>query len=120
MKILLVEDDKKLTKAIGIRLAANRHTFASSATVDSAVTDAINFQPDLTIIDINLPGGDGFVVAERLKSIKGMAVTPFIFITASKKSGLRETATDLGAIGFLDKPFAASELMELIKDCAAA
>lgn len=115
MKILLVEDNEKLSMAVGIRLKANGFTFATCSDAISAVSKAVSFEPDLTMLDINLPGGDGFLVAERLLQIDTMVNTPFIFITASKKAGLREKAMGLGAIGFLEKPFDSAQLMEMIE-----
>ena len=115
MKILLVEDNKKLSMAVGIRLKANGFTFATCTDAISAVSKAVSFEPDLVMLDINLPGGDGFLVAERLMQLDVTSNTPFIFITASKKSGLREKAMGMGAVGFLEKPFDSNQLMELIE-----
>ncbi len=114
MKILLVEDDKKLTMAIGIRLKASGFETTTSTDAISAVSSAVAQKPDLIIIDVNLPGGDGFLVAERLMGLGTTASIPFIFMTASKKSGLREKAMQLGAKGFLEKPFHSTQLFDLI------
>lgn len=114
MNILLVEDDKTLAKAMGIRLKANGHYCAGASDAISAVTEARKASPDLVIVDVNLPGGDGFLVIERLMSINGTADIPFIFITASKATGLRQKALKYGATGFLEKPFQSNELLQLI------
>lgn len=114
MDILLVEDDKKLSLALGMRLKAYGHKLTFSPDAVSAVSQAISAQPDLIIIDINLPGGDGFKVAERLKSNVETSSTPFVFITASRQQGLRDRAVQLGASGFLEKPFDSTQLLEVI------
>ena len=113
--VLLIEDDKKITLAIGIRLKAMGYDVASAADAVSAIAQARKSKPDVILLDINLPGGDGFLVAERLQSLLQTSATPIIFITASKQSGLKERATELGAVAFLEKPFDATELADAIE-----
>lgn len=113
--VLLIEDDQKITLAIGIRLKAMGYEVVSAADAVSAVAQARKSQPDVVLIDINIPGGDGFLVAERLQSLLQTSTTPIIFITASKQSGLRERAESLGAVAFLEKPFDATQLADAIE-----
>jgi len=115
VKILLVEDDKKISLALGIRLKSYGYSVSASPDAISAVTQALKYQPDVVIIDINLPGGDGFIVAERLLASADLPSIPLIFITASKKNGLRDRAVSLGAAGFLEKPFDSTQLLETIE-----
>ena len=61
-----------------------------------------------------MPVGMGFSVAERLKDL-GLGDIPIIFITASKRSGLRKTAQELGAAGFFEKPYDADQLLAAIQ-----
>ena len=114
MKILLVEDDKKLALAMGIRLKSNGYLVKAAPDAISAMSSAVSFEPDIVVIDINLPGGDGFMVAERLLASQETNAVPFIFMTASKKEGLKQKAMSCGAIGFLEKPFYASQLTDLL------
>jgi CheY-like chemotaxis protein len=113
--ILIVEDDKNIALALGIRLKAMGYTVASAGDAVTAVMQARKAEPDVVLLDIGLPGGDGFVVAERLKQLSQTAATPVIFITASKQAGLRERAKQLGAVRFLEKPFKATEIADAIE-----
>ncbi len=113
--VLLVEDDKKLTLAMGMRLKSMGYTVATAADAICAVAEARKSNPDVILIDINLPGGDGFVVAGRLQSLIQTAATPIIFITASKQPGLKERAKEFGAAAFLEKPFDATQLADAIE-----
>lgn len=113
--VLLVEDDKKITLALGMRLKAMGYEVISAADAVSAVAQARKCEPDVVLLDINLPGGDGFVVAERLQSLLQTSATPLVFITASKESGLKERALKLGAAAFLEKPFDATQLADAIE-----
>lgn len=114
MKVLLIEDDKKLAMAMGIRLKSTGYSVFSAPDAITAMSNAVSFKPDVVIIDINLPGGDGFMVAERLMNSPDTSTTPFIFMTASKKEGLKQKAMQCGALGFLEKPFYSSQLTDLL------
>lgn len=113
--VLLIEDDQKITLAMGVRLKAMGYEVATAADAVSAAAQARKCKPDVVIIDINLPGGDGFMVAQRLQALLQTAATPIIFITASKQPGLRERAEELGAVAFLEKPFDATQLADAIE-----
>lgn len=113
--ILLIEDDQKITLALGVRLKSMGYEVASAADAVTAVAQARKVKPDVILIDINLPGGDGFMVARRLQSLLQTSVTPLIFITASKQPGLREKAKEVGAVAFLEKPFDATQLADAIE-----
>lgn len=113
--VLIVEDDKQIALALGIRLTAMGYSIVSAGDAVMAVSQARKSEPDVILLDIGLPGGDGFVVAERLKQLAKTAVTPIIFITASKQAGLRERAAKLGAVRFLEKPFKATDIADAIE-----
>lgn len=113
--VLMIEDDAKVSLALGIRLKSMGYEVHTAADAVSAISQARKSQPDVILIDINLPGGDGFVVAQRLKTLVQTSATPIIFITASKKAGLKERAEELGAVAFLEKPFTATEMADAIE-----
>ena len=113
--VLLVEDDQKVAMALGIRLKSMGYNVSTARDAAMAIQAARKCQPDVVLLDINLPGGDGFLVAERLMNLVDTAVTPIIFITASKEAGLRERAMKLGAVRFLEKPFDATTLADAIE-----
>ena len=116
-KILLVEDDKKIGMALGLRLRSMGFDTAVARDAVCAMAEAIRISPDIVILDINLPGGDGFLVAERIRASKKIGSTPIVFITASKRQDHRVQARKYGASGFLEKPFCAAQLSEVIETC---
>ena len=75
---------------------------------------AVENLPDLVLLDIGLPGGDGFTVAEKIQSLVRTPI-PMIFITASKQPGFRQKANELGAAGYFEKPYEAEELLAAIQ-----
>ena len=113
--ILIVEDDEKLAKALALRMKAAG--FETSIANDglSGVRSAVNTKPDAIILDISLPVGDGFVVAERIQANIANPM-PIIFLTASKRADFRQRAQELGAVAFFEKPYDAEALLAAIRE----
>jgi DNA-binding response OmpR family regulator len=112
--ILLAEDDKKIALAMTARLRNSGFTVVTAHDAPSALMLARKHSPDLALVDIGLPGGSGFHIAECLRDRVCNYRVPVVFITASKKEGLREEAMKVGANALLEKPFKASELLATI------
>lgn len=115
--ILLVEDDKKISIALGCRLKSMGYNVQSAVDAIFAMNETVRCRPDAILLDINLPGGDGFIVAKRIRASLQVATTPIIFITASKNAEYRQRAMDFGAAGYLEKPFGVAELTAAIDNC---
>ena len=113
-RILIVEDDPRITAALKVRLTARGYEILTAGNGFEGLKLAMNSRPDLLLLDIMMPMGMGFSVAERLKAV-GLGHIPIIFITASKRTGLRRTAAKLGAAGFFEKPYDADELVSAIE-----
>lgn len=108
-----MEDDPKISAALSIRLAASGYDVRTVPNGFDGLKLALQFQPDLLLMDIWMPVGLGFSVAQRLQSL-GLGNIPIIFITASKLNGLRQTAEDLGAFAFFEKPYDSAQLLEAV------
>lgn len=119
-KILVIEDDRNIAKALNARLRALGYDVAFAYDAATAQSQVLSVKPDMVIIDINLPAGNGFQVAERIRQAPETEHIPFMFITASRQEGLRRKASKVGACGFLEKPFLASELVNNIESALAA
>ena len=115
-KILVVEDDKNIARALVIRLKAADFEVRTAFDGLSGVTTAVKEPPDLMVLDISMPAGDGFSVAERVQNLGATAGIPMIFMTASRTPGLREQAEELGAVAFFEKPFDCAELVNAIRE----
>jgi CheY-like chemotaxis protein len=113
--VLLVDDDAAILLGTGVRLKSMGYTVYTAKDAVSAVSAVRKNDPDVVVLDISLPAGDGFLVADRLQNLVGSAATPIIFITASDNPALRERAKKLGAVGFLKKPFDATSLADAIE-----
>ncbi len=113
--VLVVEDDPHISTALQIRL--KMHGFRVCQAFDAVLAMDVAKQnaPDVAILDISMPGGNGFDVARRLHADPLTAHVPFIFLTASLRPGLDEEAAKVGASAFLTKPFDSRELMDEIR-----
>jgi len=113
-KILVVEDDHNVALALAARLEAAGYEASIASDALTGVNCAIKLQPNLIILDITLPAGSGFDVAERVRSLVPRFV-PIIFLTASKEAGLRQQAIKLGAANFIEKPYNGDELLVAVR-----
>ena len=113
-KILLVDDDKKIAIALAARLRSKGFAISVAHDGMTAVALAVKEQPDVIVMDINLPGGSGLTAADRIQNLAKTAGIPVVFITASKRPELRTDAAEAGGVGFLEKPFDSEQLLEII------
>jgi DNA-binding response OmpR family regulator len=115
-KVLIVDDDTDVLKGLSIRLKANGYSPVFAADGIAAVSVARNEVPEVIILDIGLPGGDGFTVMERLGSILPISQVPIIILTARDVSGNEARARAAGAYAFLQKPVDNDVLLETIRE----
>lgn len=112
-KILIMEDDTKIAAALAIRLSAAGYEVLTAPDGLQGIQSVVKDRPDLLIMDIWMPIGLGFSVAQRLKTV-GLGDIPMIFITASKLKGLREAAHKSGAVAFFEKPYDPEKLLAAV------
>jgi chemosensory pili system protein ChpA (sensor histidine kinase/response regulator) len=113
--LLMVEDDPLIRRAFVIRLESMGYQVHSAGNGAGALERIHERTPDLVLLDVSLPGDDGFVVARRIRELAVTANVPIIFVTASLRPDLRQRALGLGAVGFLQKPFHAADLDQAIQ-----
>lgn len=114
-KILIVDDDPDLRRGLNLRLRANQYETAYAGDGFSAIAMAQKERPDLIILDIGLPAGDGFVVLDRLQQSATLSVIPVIVLTARDPQANRDRTLKAGAIAFLQKPADNAELLGVIR-----
>jgi len=114
-KILIVDDNADIRLGMHLRLKANQYETFFAADAFSGVAEARKHRPDLIILDLGLPAGDGFTVMERLKQIPFLAVIPVIVVSARDGLGNQKRAYEAGAKAFLQKPVNDAELLAVIR-----
>ena len=113
-RILVIEDDADVR--LGYHVLLKAHHYDTFFAVDSlsAVSEARKKQPDLIILDLGLPAGDGFVVLERLRANANLAMVPVIVVSARDVAANKNRSLKAGAKAFLQKPWNDTELLGII------
>ncbi len=111
--ILLVEDDPRISSALAIRLRQAGYEVKIAPDPKCGVSLAVEQPPDLIITDLYLPQMNGFNFVNQLKTM-GLNEVPFMVITASQRDGLWESARELGAAGYFEKPYDPARLMATV------
>jgi CheY-like chemotaxis protein len=112
-QILILEDDARIATALSVRLRAAGYDVLTAADGVRGLQLALEHRPDLIVMDIWMPVGLGFSVAQRLQSL-GLGRIPIIVMTASKLEGLRAGAEAVGAVAFFEKPYDSEKLLKTI------
>jgi DNA-binding response OmpR family regulator len=114
-KILIIEDDPDVRLGYHVRFKANHYDTFFAADAIAGLMEARKEKPDLIILDLGLPGGDGFVVMDRLKINPQLAVIPIIVVSARAGTANQERALKAGVNAFLQKPVDNNELLAVIR-----
>ncbi len=112
-KVLVVDDEEDFAKALKIRLKANGYEVVLAHDSIQAIMMANQEKPDLIILDILIPGEDGFSVSEQLKQGEETRPIPILFLTGVP--GGERRAYQSGASGYIMKPYQPEVLLETIR-----
>jgi two-component system phosphate regulon response regulator PhoB len=110
-KILIVEDERDIADLIGFNLQRNGYEVLKAHDGISGTEVALRERPSLIILDIMLPGRDGYAVFRELRRDSRTANTPVIMLTARAQTEDRIQGLEVGADDYLTKPFSPKELM---------
>ncbi len=113
--ILIVEDDKDIVEMIGYNLEKEGYVTVAVACGEDAFSAAKKRAPDLILLDLMLPGMDGFETCRELKGNELTAKIPIIMLTAKSREADKVAGLELGADDYMTKPFSPRELMARIK-----
>jgi DNA-binding response OmpR family regulator len=109
-KVLLVDDERALLRVLNIKLKVAGYDVVTTPNGEEAL-DLINSMcPDIMLLDVIMPGMDGFEVLQKLRAVSEMPVIVF-----SAKPENAQKALSLGASDFLSKPFDVGEMVEKIE-----
>jgi len=115
-KILIVDDDPDLRLGLHVWLKAQGYDTFFAADGMAAMSSARKEQPDLIILDLGLPAGDGFTVLNRLHSSTYLAVVPVIVLSARDAARNKPLALKAGASAYFQKPPDQAALLVTIRD----
>ena len=114
-KILVIEDDPVARADLQARLEANGYVVARAADAASALTVVNREHPDLILLDLGLPAGDGYLVLERLRKIEALATIPVPIVTGRSDADTRKRVEAMGVAPVLTKPVDTEVLLAAVR-----
>lgn len=111
-RVLVVDDEPPIRHAVRRALQARGYEVTLAADGGQALAEAEDATPDLVVLDLNMPGMDGFEVCRRLRE---WTVVPILVLSVREDESDKVTALDLGADDYLTKPFGTDELLARVR-----
>jgi two-component system phosphate regulon response regulator PhoB len=111
--ILVIDDDHSVRGLLN-EILEDQYSVYEAENGEKGIEKVKSHQPDLVLLDVKMPGKDGFQVCRELKENSATANTPIIFLTASSETQNLVRAFHLGADDFIEKPFQILELTSRI------
>lgn len=114
-KILLIEDERDLMWLYAKRLKKSGYEVLTYPKGESAIHTIKEYRPDLIVMDIKLPGLSGIEICKNMRSLPEISLTPVIFLSAMHQEE-EFCINTLKAVGFIKKPCAAVEVVNMINE----
>ena len=115
-RILVVEDQEDNRRIVRDLLLASGYQLIEATTGEEGLKMATTEKPDLILMDIQLPGMDGYEVTRRIKANPELNPIPIIVVTSYALSGDDKKAFDAGCNGYVTKPFSPRVLLAKIRE----
>lgn len=115
-KVMIVDDDQVTVLALSAALRKNGYDTVAAMDAALASTVARRELPDLIILDMGLPGGNGLQLLRNLKTLLPLACTPVIMLTGSSSPVLEQQALAAGAEAFFQKPPTTDRFMTAVRN----
>lgn len=113
--VLIVEDEENIVESLSFLLEREGYRVTSVLDGAQAVPRIEASRPDLLILDVMLPGLDGFEILRAIRSDAALAQLPVIMLTAKMQQQDRRTAEEIGVNAFVTKPFSNAEVISIVK-----
>ena len=113
--ILIVDDNADTRLILSARLKTNHYHTVFAADALQAMSVALKEKPDAILLDLGLPGGNGLVVLQRLRTNTALSGTPVIIVTAEDPLVAEARAIEAGAVAFLQKPVDQDKLIAAVQ-----
>ena len=113
--VLIIEDEKLIIVSTQMVLEAAGFRVESAINGEEGISKAKGIRPDLILLDIMMPGIDGWETLTRLKRDPETSGIPVIIFTAREHSRGHQKSTEMGAADYFRKPFEPDELIELVE-----
>ena len=118
-RILVVEDQEDNRQILRDLLGNNGYELIEAWDGEAALTTLASQRPDLILMDIQLPGIDGYEVTRRIKADPGLRAIPIIAVTSYALSGDAEKAFEAGCDAYVTKPYSPRQLLAKVREYLA-
>jgi two-component system cell cycle response regulator DivK len=115
VRILYIEDNRENLLLVRRILEAEGYSVSGAPDGPSGLELAAQMQPDLILLDINLPEIDGYDLARRFRTTPGLEQVPILAITANVMQGDRERTLEAGCDGYIQKPIEVDRLPDQVR-----
>ena len=119
MKVLVIDDEAPIRLLCRVNLEAEEMEVLEASDGPTGLEKARNEEPDVILLDVMMPGLDGWRVAEELLDDPDTSAIPIVFLTARAELRDRARGLDLGGLDYVTKPFNPVELAPLIREVIA-
>ena len=119
-KVLVIDDEAPIRLLCRVNLEAEGLEVIEAADGETGLARARAESPDAVLLDVMMPGLDGWTVAERLLDDETTRHIPIVFLTARADVRDRARGIDVGGLGYITKPFNPVELAALVRDVVSA
>ena len=113
-KILVVDDEPEITEIVETFLTEAGYKVTIANTGSDAIKKAKEFKPDVILLDIMMPGTDGYAVCKKIKQEPEFANTPVIFLTGKDREDDMGRSFKAGGDMYIKKPFSCERLLEIV------
>jgi CheY-like chemotaxis protein len=117
--ILVADDDPVIVRLLQVNFKLDGYDVETASHGEEALRKATELRPALILLDVMMPGVDGWEVARRLKADDKTQDIPVLFLSARAQEEDRRRGMDLGVREYVTKPFDPGELVELVQRCLA-
>lgn len=113
-RILVVDDDLEFRRLVMTWLVRRGFDVTLAHDGVSAIATARKSPPDVVLLDLHIPAGDGFTMLDRMRDLPFLVAVPIVVVSARAAAECRDQAVRLGAAAYLQKPVTADELVSTV------
>lgn len=114
--ILIIDDDPATTRLLEVLLTREGYNILTENLSDNAMQATKNYQPDLIILDLMMPGTDGFEICQTMKNDPELAKIPVLMFTSANQADIRKQALAVGINEYITKPIHPNDLKLKIRE----
>jgi DNA-binding response OmpR family regulator len=113
-RVLVIDDESEITEIVEAFLSEAGYSVSAENSPQQAVAKVLEFRPDVILLDIMMPGMDGYDVCQQIKAQPAFVHVPIIFLTGKDRADDMGRSFKVGGDMFIKKPFSCERLLEIV------